>query len=963
MTDTAVDFIPYHEDAAARLVQVILEEQADRLPCLDHVVILLADYQPGTRLRRLLVEAAEKAGHDALFGPRIFTLRDWAQGQTPPARKLLPQASRQLLLVEALLEHPHLVGQANPWALAEALLAFFDELTLHRVSLPQSYDHFLRQLARAYGNIEERLGGLGLEARLVYTLWYAWHEQLAAAGQQDSHAHYLTALGHSLTHCPSELRFYAAGLSQSSGAEEHWLREMLARGQLRLLLHGEGAELGLHPASALGRLADALAIDARKPDAAPFGQFLDAVFHPQPGQLSQRARDFAAVHRDSPAHGRLSVFSADNFEQEARAIDLQFRRWYLAGKRRLALVTDDRKLARRVRARLERANINLKDTSGWALSTTAAAAAFDSWLQTLEEDFAWRPLLDVLKSPFVFSGEERDEALETIYRFEQDLVRSENIGRGLDRYQRALASRQSRLRAWHSQQTERLQGLLRQLAQAGAPLTRLMSQRRRPAQFLEALAESLERLGMTHHFVEEAAGSALLDLIENLRQQTGHSRLAMSWQDFRLWLAGVLETQTFKPEDIQAHFVELLHLPQTTLARYDGLVLAATRREHLPGAPPSSPFFNSQVRHELGLPAAEGALAERFYHFRRLLEAADGVLLSFHRGDDGSGLPSPWLELLQAFHEQAWGDRLENEDLRQLCRQAESEIGSNEPRPLPGPTRPPAPAAPAALLPTRYSASGHQQLIDCPYQFFAARLLGLQAPEEVREALAKSDYGERVHHCLEAFHSDVEGLPGPWRGPLKPGQREEAIALLNTIATAVFARDVEDNFQHRGWLARWQGMIPLYIDWAITRAEKWSVAQTEVRSQHELAEDLQLDGRLDRMDQAKGGFAIVDYKTGSHVPGEDELLGGEAVQLPHYAASADQPVTRVEYLIVDGPRVSAKSVLEGETLAELGDAIGERLKTMHAALKRGEKMPAWGDEQSCAWCAMRGVCRRDSWQE
>src|SRR5690606_5726489 len=95
-----------------------------------------------------------------------------------------------------------------------------------------------------------------------------------------------------------------------------------------------------------------------------------------------------------------STLTADDAEHEARAVDLQIRRWWLAGHRRIALVTEDRKLARRVRALLARAGLALNDTVGWALSTTSAAAALERWLEAVEESFRASPLLDVLKSPF-----------------------------------------------------------------------------------------------------------------------------------------------------------------------------------------------------------------------------------------------------------------------------------------------------------------------------------------------------------------------------------------------------------------------------------------------------------------------------------------------------------------------------------------------------------------------------------
>jgi ATP-dependent helicase/nuclease subunit B len=276
----------------------------------------------------------------------------------------------------------------------------------------------------------------------------------------------------------------------------------------------------------------------------------------------------------------------------------------------------------------------------------------------------------------------------------------------------------------------------------------------------------------------------------------------------------------------------------------------------------------------------------------------------------------------------------------------------------------PAPAPGPALLPQSYSASAYQQLIDCPYQFYAARCLSLAPPEAVREALEKSDYGERVHRCLQAFHGDVPELPGPFSGRLTAARRDEAESLLRRISQAVFAADLEDNFLHRGWLQRWLDKIPLYLDWQMEREERWRVAAVEQKAtQSALLPGITLQGRLDRIDSDGPQHAIVDYKTG-HIPRVEEVECGEAVQLPFYAllAGDEMAVNEVSYLALDQEKVTNKVTLEDEALQELSQGVGERLAAVVSELQAGGRLPAWGDEKSCGFCPMAGVCRRQAWQ-
>ena len=188
---------------------------------------------------------------------------------------------------------------------------------------------------------------------------------------------------------------------------------------------------------------------------------------------------------------------------------------------------------------------------------------------------------------------------------------------------------------------------------------------------------------------------------------------------------------------------------------------------------------------------------------------------------------------------------------------------SDRTAPLPTPTTRPAPAARATRLPTQITASSYQQLIDCPYKFHVARCLGLAPPEMIREALEKSDYGEKVHRCLQAFHGDIAELPGPWQGSFTRDRRSDAIALLEQIATAEFSADLEHNFLHRDWLQRLHATIPAYIDWQIERSQTWQTAAVErAIALDDPQINTTLKGRLDRIDSDGERMAIIDYKTG-----------------------------------------------------------------------------------------------------
>lgn len=965
--DPAIHLLPFGADLPARLAEHIAATHAAQLPDLSHLTLLLPSPQSARELRSRLLAAAEARGHAALLGPEIEVFAAWVKRQSPHPQPLLSPHQRELMLVEALIEHPWLYGEGSPWALAGSLAELFDELAARHVRLPQDLDVFTRLLREAYGEAPP-LEALSREARLVHTLWQAWQQQMGEAGVIDAATNHLLGLRASLDALPAGHHLYLAGISELGPAEAEWLHSLLERGQASVWLQGDTLSLGdEHAGPMLRHLAEAL--DRPLPDVMPTdaaSEALGQVFADHTAPLRQRAAALRQRLPHSPLAGRLHLFAAGSAEEEARAVDLQTRRLLLAGQRRIAIVTENRRLARRVRALLERAGITLQDAAGWALSTTSAAAVLERWLQCVEEDFAHQPLLDLLKSPFLFPDEDRAAHLATVYRFEQGIVRHEQVARGLARYRHHLQQRQARLQPTSlAHGYDPVHGILDRLQTAATPLLALIDARRHPpGAYLQALTHSLATLGLAQSLAADEAGQRVLEELRQLQAAVRGSRLRLAWGEFRAWLGRTLERYNFQPGDGGSRQVRLMSLMQSRLCRFDALIIAGAEREFLPGSSGRSAFFNDGVRAALGLAGLPERLGQRYYAFRGLLEAADTVHITYRREQEGEAIaPSPWVELLQTFHRQAYGEDLRDRELAQLVGRRETQVVRRD-APLPAPVPPqPAPSLPAELLPRRISASGYQQLMDCPYQFFAARGLGLAPPEAVREMLEKSDYGERVHRCLQAFHQDLAGLPGPFDRPVDADNTAAAIACLQHISEAVFAPDLEDNFLHRGWLARWQAMIPGYVAWQQEHGQQWQARECELRLEATQG-GLTLHGRLDRIDQGAAGIDVIDYKTG-RVPKQPEIDSGEAVQLPFYAllaaAAMGETVAAVEYVKVDEEVRSAGSLSDAD-LRQLSTANRLRLGELWQALSSGAALPAWGDEQTCKWCDMRGLCRRDAWE-
>lgn len=960
-SDGHVIAVPFATDILAAAAQHTIA-QADTLPDLTNITVLLPDLQFAPRLRLHLLNAAQAQGHAALLGPAIHTLEQWLSKQVHFEQDIPGRARRELLLVEVLKLHPSVFSGTDPWKISASLVALFDELTVNRVSIPDELQAFTDQLRTAYRIADRLPEPLGMEAGVVHRLWHAWHVQLAADKLLDPGIATLQRLA-ACRSVAAGNRLLLVGFDSFSTAELEWLEGLLHADQTHCLLYRHAAR----PASTCSPPLQALLEQAPGSDPQtnddPAARCLDAVFDTGAMAPRERALQFRHAHPGSPLVERVAVFAANSPEQEARAIDLQVRQWLLEDKRPVGIVTGDRRLARRVRALLERAGIHLQDSGGWALSTTSTAAALERWLETVEEDFAHQPLLDVLKSPFIFPEDDREQLSSTVFRLEQDIIRRENIARGLARYRKHIDLRLKRLSTrWTEESAAALHILLNRLDQAADPLREFLGNTlATPAHMLEQLRDSLQQLGMWQAFEVDLAGQRILQEWQLLFDAAQHSQVEMSWIEFRAWFGSALERHDFRPATADSP-VMLLTLEQAQLGQFAGLVIGACDREYLPASPSGSPFFNDPVRRDLGLPVWPEHYDRQLNQFRRLLESAPAVLLTWHSEINGeTRMPSPWLEAIQTFHRLAWEHNLDHPQLEALLDDPASRVRGSNPLPMTLAAAHPTATLPADLLPASLTVSAHRCLIDCPYRFFAAYGLNLKPREAVSEALEKAEYGSLVHRALEAFHTDTPGLPPAFGEPVTDQNRAAAIAALEHISHQVFKRELEDNFEHRAWLRRWLVLIPDYITWQSAHQAAWAFDEAEQPHEVTLLPGRTLKGRLDRIDSGTAGSAIIDYKTGA-VPKQADVDSGEEVQLPSYAMLLDAVPVRVEYLKVD-QKVNAGPALEGDALEELTRATRQRLVTVLTDIEQGSALPAWGDARTCRYCEMDGLCRQQAWLE
>ena len=939
---------PLHVSLLDTCITEILEQHGDLLPDLSSLVILTPTSDGTTKyaIRHALTQRVHDLGYTSYILPKITTLRSWAHLECTPDL-VINELSEVLDLVLTLKDQKSepfaRLNEANPWAVAREMLWLFEDLWLNDIALPSDQQAFTQQLQKSYGLSTQGETAapfhLETEAGIVHLLWCAWDQSsddIVSPGKS-----YREAL-HGLPDNPPKTlsALYLCGHEYLRKAEvlaleqvsKHFPVTLLTRTRHLIPYSGEP----LHSSD----------------DMSPRTEFITQAFAGPGPSIRDRALACAQIPQ-SPISGSIRLLAAEESEPHAVAIELQIRKWLQAGNQRIGLVTEDRRLARRVHALLARSNIKMTDAFGWALSTTGAASLIHNWIECVEQDFHYLLLLNVLKSPFVAlptAGNTRGEhGRALVTRLEQHLCKK-NVFQSLAQYREALTRKPD--------ETEpELEQLLDWVQQAARPVQ--TNEAVTAEKYFGGFLESLKRLGSQELLKGDEVGAHILRVLEKIRFELQKRPETLPVRHWRTILRARLEqaTHEFYTHDSK---VTLVNLDQTHLVEFDYLIVAGMDSRHYPGGSTGSTVFNDTVRANLGLRQKADVQKLRLQRFiSSLISAREALLIYQKRDQEQDYHPSVWWSQLDTFYRLIYGktSSLHDDSLAHLSLTASlMQFDENFSPPQPPPSGPSAPE----LLPSKLSASGHQTLIDCPYQFFISQMLGLREPMEIHETMDHKDLGSFAHTCLEIFNDGDESVPGtPWDGPISD-RRQEAEDLLYNIGKHVLKQFHAAGHAKSGYLAHWKRIRKRYLDLQASLRDR-HIEENETQQSVSIDEQLELHGRLDRVDcEGDGNLVVVDYKTGTASISPGQIQSGEKVQLSTYALLLPK-ANKVEYWWLgesDEKRRQSGSKSDGD-LQQAKAQVRRRLIKLYADLREGEAMPANGDTKTCSYCYAKGICRKD----
>ncbi|MGH8809981.1 MAG: PD-(D/E)XK nuclease family protein, partial [Noviherbaspirillum sp.] len=367
----------------------------------------------------------------------------------------------------------------------------------------------------------------------------------------------------------------------------------------------------------------------------------DAFAGAWPELLEEEGRDsfFAHAAGDVVTPPGLALYAAGSLEDEAQHGAQAVIDWLRSGKTSVAIIAQDRVVARRIRALLERAQILVADETGWKLSTTRTAAAIAALLEVVASRGETVALLDLLKSPFLCAHVPDKTA--RVMEIEHALRRFNVLGG----WKAAIAALEKAPLAHEL--------LMQMAAQAGS-----FAGRKSLTEWGEVTGKALDALGMRDALAADAAGAQVVALLDMLAHDCAAMPHPFSFAEWRAFLSLQLESTPFVPA-VSDRRVVMLQLNGARLRSFDAVLMVGADADHLPSQSNETLFFANAVRRELGLATREMRQRMQLRDFTELLSASPQVVLSWQSTRNGEQNPvSAWVERLQLALERAGAQKL-----------------------------------------------------------------------------------------------------------------------------------------------------------------------------------------------------------------------------------------------------------------------------------------------------------------
>lgn len=580
----------------------------------------------------------------------------------------------------------------------------------------------------------------------------------------------------------------------------------------------------------------------------------------------------------------LEYYACSGQEEEAAVIALIMREVLDDTERQkdvVALVTPDRRLARRVSALCRRWGVVADDSAGLSFDQSRLGVFCLLCLKAAQKPFDVVALLSFLKHPFCRMGYGHLEYQHAVNALERDVfrVRDKPIFRDLAHVKSYVDA---------SDLPDFLRIFVDKVVTCFAHLQAVTTDAQDFGSVLRGLLQSLELFAARqtaediHRSGEEIlwrgdAGEAGAQFFTDLIEQAD----LISIQGSSDCLA--LLTRLMRDVNVRSAYgvhprVLILGQLEARLSHADVLILGGLNDGVWPSDQGHDPWMSRPMRSAFGLPATAQKVGLAAHDFVQGFCAERVIVTRSEKVDSSPTVMSPWLMRLHTVL-QARGQGLHVLSKRPYRAWAQALDKTADVTPY----KRPAPLPPSSIRLKRASVTKFTTWMENPYALYMYYILKLRAIEPLRSEVGAAQFGLLLHDVMDKFVAAYQrDLP------------DDVESIVMRLSQETVAEMLSEDMVPAYWLPRLQNVAA----WFAQHEREWrtraAFQKAEVSGRMILdvdGEGFEINGRADRIDlissENGAGYALIDYKSAGTFS-ESKFKKGEYPQLPLEAMMLDE---------------------------------------------------------------------------
>ena len=546
----------------------------------------------------------------------------------------------------------------------------------------------------------------------------------------------------------------------------------------------------------------------------------------------------------------LALLEAAQPREEALAIATALKDAIHANKK-VALITPDGTLARRVVATLARWKIRPDESASVPLSLTPPGRFLRQIAELIGTPASPDALLAVLKHPYCRTGS-NDRGSHVLHTQALEMLCRKNYFAAIDGPVLDTLAKDSDAdrRAWCAWLSE----LLIRLAQVPKPT--LLAGLTQHIDLAEAFSAGPS--GDPGLLWEKEDGEDIRVQVETFRLETDFPA-PITFREYARLIERALMAENSRPQEGLRPDVMIWGTLEARVQGADLVILGGLNEGTWPQQPTPDPWLSRSMRRDLGLLLPERQIGLSAHDYQQAIAAPEVILSRARRNDESETVPSRWLNrltnLLQGLTTNHGPSALE---IMQQKGQRFIEMAKTlDPPQSALPAKRPAPAPSISVRPKSLSVTAIRKLVKDPYAIYAERILRLKPVAPLRP-----EPDGRLKGIV--FHALMENV-------FYPNAEPATLASIARAAENLLSKLVP--WPHVR--VHWMGHIQAIAEQLLAYQSQWAsntVLKVEASGEYSVpGTTFTVTGKADRLDVTPDGSLIVyDYKTGT-IPGRRDV--------------------------------------------------------------------------------------------